>query len=94
MNIKIIVHTVVLTSLSLILLERFLVCYNNLMDESTVFEEKIFADRTNFPSFTFCPTNLEDSHSIESFEDVAKEIKIAKNRYPSKLSAFDSFGKG
>ena len=69
-------------------------CYNNLMDESTVFEEKIFADRTTFPSFTFCPTILEDSHSIESFEDVAKEIEIAKIRYTSKLSAFDSFGKG
>ena len=64
------------------------------MDESTVFEEKIFADRTTFPSFTFCPTNLEDSHSIESFEDVAKEIQIAKNKYTSKLSAFDSFGEG
>ena len=69
-------------------------CYNNLMDESTVFEEKIFADRTTFPSFTFCPTNLEDSHSIESFEDVAKEIQIAKTKYTSRLSAFDSFGLG
>ena len=88
------VHTVILTSLSLILLERFLMCYNNLMDESTAFEEKIFADRTTFPSFTFCPTNLEDSHSIESFEDVAKEIQIAKTKYTSKLSAFDSFGLG
>ena len=64
------------------------------MDESTVFEEKIFADRTTFPSFTFCPTNLEDSHSIESFEDVAKEIQIAKTKYTSRLSAFDSFGLG
>ena len=88
------VHTVILTSLSLILLERVLMCYNNLMDESTAFEEKIFADRTTFPSFTFCPTNLEDSHSIESFEDVAKEIQIAKTKYTSKLSAFDSFGLG
>ena len=61
------------------------------MDESTVFEEKIFADRTTFPSFTFCPTNLEDSHSIESFEDVAKEIQIAKSKYTSKLSVFGSF---
>ena len=94
MNMKIIVHTVILTSLSLILLERFLVCYNNLMDESTVFEEKIFADRTTFPSFTFCPTTLKDSHSIESFEDVVTKIQIAKSKYTSKLSAFDSFGEG
>ena len=94
MNMKIIVHTVILTSLSLILLERFLTCYNNLMDESTAFEEKIFADRTTFPSFTFCPTALEDSHSIKSFEDVAKEIQIAMSKYTSKLSVFDSFGNG
>ena len=61
------------------------------MDESTVFEEKIFADRTTFPSFTFCPTNLGDSHSIESFEDVAKEMEIAKSKYTSILSAYGSF---
>ena len=94
MNIKIIVHTVILTSLSLILLERFLMCYNNLIDESTVFEEKIFADRTTFPSFTFCPTILEDPHSIESFEDVGKEMEIAKSKYTGKLSVFGSFADG
>ena len=62
------------------------------MDEPTAFEEKIFDDRTTFPSFTFCPTILEDSHSIESFEDVAKEMEIAKSKYTSKIYAFDSFG--
>ena len=67
-------------------------CYNNLMDESTAFEEKVFADRTTFPSFTFCPNELEDSHSIESFEDVATEMEIAKSKYTSKLSVFGSFG--
>ena len=94
MNIKVIVHTIILTFLTLILFERFLSCYNNLMDEPTAFEEGILDDRTTFPSFTFCPTNLEDSHSIESFEDVAKAIEIAKTKYTSKLSAFDSFGEG
>ena len=61
------------------------------MDEPTAFEEKIFDDRTTFPSFTFCPTILEDSHSIESFEDVAKEMEIAKSKYTSILSAYGSF---
>ena len=92
MNINLIVHTVILTSLTLILLERFLMCYNNLMDESTAFEEKVFADRTTFPSFTFCPINLEESHSIESFEDVVTNIQIAKSKYTSHLSSHDSFG--
>ena len=62
------------------------------MDEPTAFEERIFDDRTTFPSFTFCPTILEDPHSIESFEDVVKEMEIAKSKYTSKLSVFGSFG--
>ena len=92
MNIKVIVHTIILTFLTLILLERFLSCYNNLMDEPTAFEERILDNKTTFPSFTFCPTELEDSVSIESFEDVVKEIQIAKSKYTSKLSVFGSFG--
>ena len=92
MNIILIVHTIILTLLSLVFLERFLECYSTLMDEPTAFEERILDDRTTFPSFTFCPTKLEDSHSIESFEDVVTKIQIAKSKYTSKLSAFDSFG--
>ena len=94
MNIRIIVHTIILTSLTVILFERVLSCYNTLMDDPTAFEERILEDRTTFPSFTFCPTVLEDSHSIESFEDVVREMEIAKSKYASKLSAFDSFGEG
>ena len=92
MNIKVIVHTIILTFLTLILLERFLSCYNNLMDEPTAFQEIIFEDRTTFPSFTFCPNYLEDPHSIESFEDVVTKIQIAKTEYTSQLSSHDSFG--
>ena len=61
------------------------------MDEPTAFQEIIFEDRTTFPSFTFCPNELEDSHSIESFEDVATEIEIAKSKYTSALYTFGSF---
>ena len=64
------------------------------MDEPTAFEERILDDRTTFPSFTFCPTILEDSHSIESFEDVAKEMEIAKSKYTGKLSVFGTFVDG
>ena len=61
------------------------------MEEPTAFEERILDDKTIFPSFTFCPTISEDSHSIESFEDVAKEMEIAKSKYTSILSSFGSF---
>ena len=94
MNIKIIFQTIILTPLSLLLLQRFWECYNNLMDEPTAFEERILDGKTIFPSFTFCPTILEDSHSIESFEDVAKEMEIAKSKYTGKLSVFGSFADG
>ena len=62
------------------------------MDDPTSFEERILEDRTTFPSFTFCPTISEDPHSIESFEDVVKEMEIAKSKYKGKLSVFGSFG--
>ena len=91
MNIKVIVHTIILTFLTLILFERFLSCYHNLMDEPTAFEEGILDDKTTFPSFTLCPNKLEDSVSIESFEDVAKEMEISKSKYTSILPFFASF---
>ena len=61
------------------------------MDEPTAFEEGILDDSTTFPSFTLCPNKLEDFVSIESFEDVAKEMEIAKSKYTSILSSFGSF---
>ena len=64
------------------------------MDEPTAFEERILDDKTIFPSFTLCPNKLEDAHSIESFEDVAKEMEIAKSKYTGKLSVFGSFADG
>ena len=90
MKIKIIIHTIILTSLTLILFERVLSCYNTLIDDPTAFEERILDDRTTFPSFTFCPADFEVS--IESFEDVVKEMEIAKSEYTSKLGVFGSFG--
>ena len=61
------------------------------MDEPTAFEVGILDDSTTFPSFTLCPNKLEDFVSIESFEDVAKEMEIAKSKYTSILSSFGSF---
>ena len=60
------------------------------MAEPTAFEERIFDDKTTFPSFTLCPNSLEEFHTIESFEDVATEIQHAKSKYKSQISAFES----
>ena len=57
------------------------------MAEPTAFEERMFDNKTTFPSFTLCPNNLPEFHTIESFEDVATEIQFAKSKYTSKLSA-------
>ncbi len=90
MNIKIIVHTLILTSLTLILFERFYSCYSQLVAEPTAFEERIFDNKTTFPSFTLCPHHLEDERKIESFEDVVTEIQYAKTKYTGQLSVFKS----
>ena len=60
------------------------------MAEPTAFEERIYDNKTTFPSFTLCPNNLEEFHTIESFEDVTTEIQFAKSKYKSKLSTFES----
>ena len=60
------------------------------MAEPTAFEERMFDNKTTFPSFTLCPNNLVEFHTIESFEDVATEIQFAKSKYKSQLSAFES----
>ena len=60
------------------------------MAEPTAFEERIYDNKTTFPSFTLCPHNLEEFHTIESFEDIATEIQFAKSKYKSKLSTFES----
>ena len=60
------------------------------MAEPTAFEERMFDDKTTFPSFTLCPAYLEEFHTIESFEDVATEIQFAKSKYKSMLRAFES----
>ena len=49
------------------------------MEESTTFDEAFVDNEAKFPSFTLCPyDNSNRNKSIESFEDVAEEIKNAK----------------
>jgi hypothetical protein len=49
------------------------------MEESTTFDETFVGNEAKFPSFTLCPfDNSNRNKSIDSFEDVAEEIKNAK----------------
>ena len=48
------------------------------MNEHTTFEETIFENEAQTPSFTLCPTKPDapfNNKSIESFEDVEKAIE-------------------
>ena len=54
------------------------------MKEPTAFEEKVVYNKARLPSFTFCPTKLDDTSSnksIENFEDIEKEIEHVANTY-------------
>ena len=52
------------------------------MEESTTFGERFVENKARFPSFTLCPNdNPYDKKTIESFEDVAEEIKNVKTNY-------------
>ena len=52
------------------------------MEESTTFDETFVGNEAKFPSFTLCPfDNSNRNKSIESFEDVAEEIKNVKMNF-------------
>ena len=52
------------------------------MEESTTFDDAFVDNIAKFPSFTLCPfDNFNGNKSIESFEDVAEEIKNVKTSF-------------
>ena len=66
----------------LILIGVSILSLNNLMEESTTFDEAFAANEATFPSFTLCPhDNSNLNKSIESFEDVAEEIENVKKNF-------------
>ena len=66
----------------LILIGVSILSLNNLMEESTTFDEAFVGNEAKFPSFTLCPfDNSNRNKSIESFEDVAEEIKNVKRNF-------------
>ena len=66
--------------------------WNKLMEESTTFDEEFIDNEAIFPSFTLCPIeNSYSNKSIESFEDVSKEMENVKTRFKIKYSEYKSF---
>ena len=72
------VHSLITFFFYLILIGVSIQSWNNLMEESTTFDEAIVDNEARFPSFTLCPDDSYSNKSIESFEDVAEEINNAK----------------
>ena len=83
------VHSIIIVFFYLILIGISTLSWINLMEEHTTFEETIVENGARFPSFTLCPDSNEyNNKSIESFEDVIKEIKNSKRRYNIKYSEY------
>ena len=63
----------------------------NLMDEQSAFEETTIENERKLPSFTLCPRSYRANKSMESFEDVASEIKDFESKFTIRYSDFDSY---
>ena len=73
------IHSIITFFFYLILIGVSIQSWNNLMEESTTFDEAFIENEVRFPSFTLCPLgNSYSNKSIESFEDVAEEIENVK----------------
>ena len=73
------IHSIITFFFYLILIGVSIQSWNNLMEESTTFDEAFVDNEARFPSFTLCPfDNSYSNKSIESFEDVAEEIENVK----------------
>ena len=73
------IHSIITFFFYLILIGVSIQSWNNLMEESTTFDEAFIENEARFPSFTLCPHgNSYSNKSIESFEDVAEEIENVK----------------
>ena len=87
------VHSLITFFFYLILIGVSIQSWNNLMEESTTFDEAIVDNEARFPSFTLCPAfgNSYSNKSIESFEDVAEEIENVKMNIKFWSSEYQSY---
>ena len=76
------IHSIITFFFYLILIGVSILSLINVMKESTTFDEAFVGNEARFPSFTLCPSdNFYRNKSIESFEDVAEEIKNVKMNF-------------
>ena len=76
------IHSIITFFFYLILIGVSIQSWNNLMEESSTFDEAFIETEVRFPSFTLCPSaNFYSNKSIESFEDVSEEIKNLKMNF-------------
>ena len=76
------IHSFITFCFYMILIGVSIQSWSNLMEESTTFGERFVENKARFPSFTLCPNdNPYDKKTIESFEDVAEEIRNVKTNY-------------
>ena len=76
------IHSFITFFFYMILIGVSIQSWSNLMEGSTTFVERFVENETRFPSFTLCPNDDSyDKITIESFEDVAEQIKNVKTNY-------------
>ena len=81
------VHTISSSILYIILILVLIKSWMILMDEQTAFEETVVENERKLPSFTLCPYGA--NKSIESFEDVAAEVKDFESKILIQYSDYD-----
>ena len=84
-------HSLIRVFFYLILIGVSIQSWNNLIEESTTFDETFVVNETRFPSFTLCPGRSFGNKSIESFQDVAEEIENAKTKYKIQYSEYKPY---
>ena len=85
-------HSLIRVFFYLILIGVSIQSWNNLIEESTTFDEAFVVNETRFPSFTLCPIDGSfGNKSIESFLDVAEEIENAKTKYKMQYTEYKPY---
>ena len=65
-----------------------------LLKEPTTFDENVVENQARLPSFTLCSTRPDDlprNKSIESFEDIEKEIQHVRSKYTMKYAEYKPY---
>ena len=84
MFISVSIKSIIRICFYLILIVVCVTSWIKFLKEPTAFEEKVVYNKARLPSFTLCPGQLNGTNSnksIESFEDIKKEIEHVANTY-------------